>query len=662
MRTVFLQNIKPLKLNKPSGLKNLLLIAAFLSCGNAIAELRIPEIFSDNMVVQQGKKIHVWGTAKPDQHVSVYFLNNGSVVASDAKTGNWDLWLPAFKAGQGGDMTIQAGEEKIVLKNVLVGEVWICSGQSNMEFPLSAFKNLYATEINSSANNNIRFATVKDVFSNVEEKNAPLRFSWASVNPSNVGDCSAVAYFFARKLYERLKIPVGLIISSWGGTPAQAWMDETGIRDFKDYAETYNKSIKTIDLSKLNELKQQFETEFRNNKSIAAATFKTFLTTQLNTSDWEDAVLPGAWENSGHPDFDGIAAYTISFTIPDALAGEAAVLHLPAIDDIDSTYINGKFIGSQTVWNELRTYKINPGYLKAGKNTLTIWVEDDQGGGGLNNDPDNYYLDIGGKKIYLKGPAKLKLLLPLNQPGGVNLSGMQNEPCVLFNAMIAPLLPLSIRGAIWYQGESNASKYEEYRTLFPAMITRWRNRFNQGDFPFLFVQLSSYNPAIAEPPLSNWAFLREAQTMALRLPNTGMAVTIDVGDQKDIHPKRKKEVGDRLASNAFKIVYGFKNEIASGPVYIGGGNKVQVMQLHFANTGGGLMIKGNELKGFSIAGEDKVFYPATGSIYTSTSVLISAKEVKHPVYVRYAWAEAPMDANLYNKEGFPAVPFRTDKD
>lgn len=642
-------------------LRNSLLLATLFISNSLLAKLRIPDIFGDNMVVQQGKKIHVWGTALPDQHVTVSFLHNASMVASDAKTGAWDLWLPAFKAGQGGDMIIRAGEEKIVLKNILVGEVWICSGQSNMEFPLGAFKDLYAAEINSSANSNIRFATVKNVFSNIEEKNTPLRFSWASVTPFNVGDCSAVAYFFAKKLYERLKMPIGLIVSSWGGTPAQAWMDETGIKDFKDYAETYNKSIKTIDLSKLNELKQQFEADFRNKKSNAAATFKTFLTTQLNTSDWEDAVLPGAWENSGHPDFDGIAAYIISFNIPDASAGQQAILHLPAIDDIDSTYLNGKFIGSHTVWNELRTYKIPPGFIKAGKNTLTIWVEDGQGGGGLNNDPDNYYLDIGGMKTYLKGPAKLKLLLPLNQTGGVNLSGMQNEPCVLFNAMIAPLLPLSIRGAIWYQGESNASKYEEYRTLFPAMINRWRSRFNQGDFPFLFVQLSSYNPAITEPAISDWAFLREAQTIALKLPNTGMAVTTDVGDLKDIHPKRKKEVGERLAANAFKIVYGFKKEIAAGPVYQGAVAKAQAMQVTFSNTGRGLMIKGNELKGFSVAGDDKVFYPATGSIYKNTTVLISAVEVKHPVYVRYAWANAPMDANLYNKEGFPAVPFRNDK-
>lgn len=637
-------------------------LAALAGSTELNARLRVPDIFSDNMIVQQGKKIHVWGTALPDQHVTVSFLHTTSLIASDAKTGAWDIWLPACKAGQGGDMTIQAGEEKIVLKNVLTGEVWICSGQSNMEFPLSAFKELYAAEISKAANSKIRFATVKNVFSNVEEKNAPLRLSWASVTPSNVGDCSAVAYFFARKLYERLKVPVGLIISSWGGTPAQAWMDETGITAFKDYAETYDKSIKTIDLSKLNELKQQFEADFRNKKSAAAATFKTFLTTQLNTSDWEDAMLPGAWENSGHPDFDGIAAYTISFTVPEAEASQPAILHLPAIDDIDSTYLNGKFIGSYNVWNERRTYKINPGYLKPGKNTLTIWVEDDQGGGGLNNDPDNYYVDIGGKKIYLKGAAKLKLLLPLNQPGGINLSGMQNEPCVLFNAMIAPLLPLPIRGAIWYQGESNAPKYDEYRTLFPAMITRWRNRFDQGDLPFLFVQLSSFNPAITEPPVSDWAFLREAQTMALRLPNTGMAVTIDVGDQKDIHPKRKKEVGERLAANAFRIVYGYKNEVASGPVYQAAVAGRQIMQVRFNNTGGGLMIKGKELKGFSLAGEDKVFYPATGTISKNNTIRISAGEVAKPVYLRYAWANAPMDANLYNKEGFPAVPFRTDKD
>jgi sialate O-acetylesterase len=337
------------------------------------------------------------------------------------------------------------------------------------------------------------------------------------------------------------------------------------------------------------------------------------------------------------------------------------VLHLPAIDDIDSTYINGVFIGSQRVWNELRTYSVPPGILQVGENVITIWVEDGQGGGGLNEDPGNFYVQMPNRKIELKGESRFKILVPKEQIAkGVNFSAMQNQPAVLFNAMIAPLLNCTVRGVIWYQGESNASNYTEYRKLFPALINCWRQRWQQKELPFLFAQLSSYNPAIKEPEESDWAGLREAQALALQLPATGMAVTIDVGDQTDIHPKRKKEVGDRLAANAFHIVYGFKTDVPAGPLYashISEGNKII---LSFSNTGKGLMQKGDKIEGFVIAGADKKFAPAE-AVLRGNTVVVSSTAIPSPVYVRYAWANAPMNANLYNKEGFPAAPFRTDK-
>lgn len=648
-------------MNKQLVQRLFLSLAIVLNAQSMMAAIRLPQLFTDNMVIQHGSKVHVWGTATPNEKVSVSLF--GNLVETVAKAdGSWEVWFRDKLAGQRGELIVTSGMESIKLKNIIAGEVWICSGQSNMEFPLSSFKGYYEKEIKNSANNWIRYATVQNLYSNREETDAALRIGWTPVDENTVGNCSAVAYFFARKLYERLKVPIGIIISSWGGTPAQAWMDETGIKDFANYAKAYDKGIKPLDFSKLNELKQKSEEAFRQKSSVVAASFKEYLQTNYDDSGWEEVTLPGVWENAGHPDFDGLAAYRISFTLPPGSAGKEAVLHLPAIDDIDSTYINGQLIGTHRVWNELRTYKIGQGVLKDGKNMLTIWVEDGQGGGGLNNDPANYYIEIQNNKIPLKGTARLKLLLPLEQSAsGVNLSSVQNSPCVLFNAMIAPLLPLSFRGVIWYQGESNVSQYEEYRTLFPAMITRWRKRFGKDDMPFLFAQLSSYNPAVTEPVVSEWALLREAQTMTLQLPNTGMAVTTDVGDQFDIHPIRKKEVGERLAANAITKVYGAKNEIASGPVFNSTNAIVQAMQVFFDDAGSGLMIKGENLKGFSLAGEDKVFYPANGTIYGVNSVIISSDKVKDPVYVRYAWADAPLEANLYNKEGFPAIPFRTDK-
>lgn len=655
----FQKNLKQLKLSK-----RIKQLSAFIGCILFIsyvnATLKLPSVLNDNMVLQRDKPIHIWGWAIAGQKVTVSFLKKMYTTITDQK-GKWNVFLASAKAGKGGTMTISTTDDKIELKNILIGEVWVCSGQSNMEFELSSFKDFYANEINSANNDNIRYITVQNTINNKEQDDVSIKYSWCSVNPQTVLKSSATAYFFAKKLYERLNVPIGLVISAWGGTPAQAWIDTTTVKQFPNYADVYDKSLRHLDLSKLAEIKEENNKKFQQEKAKAAAEFKNYLSINYDDSKWEATTLPGNWESKGHPDFDGLAAYRIEFNVSKEDAGKEATLHLPAIDDIDSTYINGTFLGSQTVWNELRTYKIPANVLVEGKNMLTIWVEDGQGGGGLNSDVANYYIETPTNKIELKGNARLKLLLPLlSVLPGVNLSGLQNSPTVLFNGMIAPLLPLSIRGAIWYQGESNSDKYVEYRKLFPAMINNWRKRWHQGDFPFLFVQLASYNPNETEPEVSDWAFLREAQAMTRYLPNTGMAVTVDVGDKNDIHPKQKKEVGERLAANAFKIVYGYKNEIAAGPALSKAIINKNDITVQYKNIGSGLMVKGDVIHTFTIAGADKKFYPAT-AILSGNTVVVSSDKVVHPLYVRYAWASSPLDANLYNKEGFPAEPFRTDK-
>lgn len=659
MKMAFQKNSKQLKLSKR--IKQLsVFIGCILFISYVNATLKLPSVLNDNMVLQRDKPIHIWGWANAGQKVTVSFLNKMYTAVTDRK-GKWNVFLASAKAGNGGNMTISTADEKIELKNILIGEVWVCSGQSNMEFELSSFKDFYADEIKTANNDNIRFVTIENTFDNKERDDATLRVTWTAVNPQSALKSSATAYFFARKLYERLKVPIGLVISAWGGTPAQSWVDSNTIKAFKNYADIYDQSIKKLDLTKLNEIREENNKLFRQKLSVAATEFKNYTAIQYNDSEWESTTLPGNWESNGHPDFDGIAAYRIEFTISKEDAGKEATLHLPAIDDIDSTYINGVFAGSQTVWNQLRTYKIPANVLVEGKNCLAIWVEDDQGGGGLNSDAANYYIETANTKITLKGKAKLKILLPLlsNIPG-VNLSNIKTSPVGLFNGMIAPLLPLTMRGVIWYQGEENASKYVEYRKLFPALINNWRKRWHQGNFPFLFVQLASYNPNEIEPEVSDWAYLREAQAMTRYLPNTGMAVTVDVGDKNDIHPKHKKEVGERLAANAFKIVYGYKNEIAAGPALSKAIINKNNITVQYKNIGSGLMVKGDVIHTFTIAGADKKFYPAT-AILSGNTVVVSSDKVVHPLYVRYAWASSPLDANLYNKEGFPAEPFRTDK-
>lgn len=637
----------------------LLFFTLFISY-SVFAQLKLPAIFGNNMVFQQGKETNVWGWGTPQKNVSISFLHKKYVTKVNSK-GEWKIKLSAAKSWEGGNMIITSNTEKIVIANILIGEVWICSGQSNMEMTVQSFRDVYADEMKTAHNNNIRFVVVKRTFDNNEKKEVTLDRRWSAIDSSTVGDCSATAYFYAKNLQKKLKVPVGLIVTAWGGTFGQSWMDTIALRDFPNYKNIYEKTILPLDFLRLEQLQKEKETAFKNKIAEEAYNFKSSV--QINYDDqlWENSELPGNWEQKGYPDFDGIAAYRIEFTVPAANENQEADLHLPAVDDIDSTYINGVFIGSHNVWNQLRVYKVPAGILKAGKNVLAIWVEDDRGGGGLNYDEENFYLQIAGERIPLKGKAKFKLLVPLyiSSPG-INYSAIQNSPGVLFNTMIAPLLNYTFRGVIWYQGESNAARYEEYRSLFPSLINCWRRRWQQGNFPFLFVQLASYNPASKEPAISDWAFLREAQTSTLKLPNTGMAVTTDIGDRYDIHPKQKKEVGERLAANAFNIVYGFKNELPAGPLLKEAVVKNNSIVLSFKNIGKGLMIKGNDLLGFTIAGADKKFVEAKAIIKTNKVVVFNEILAK-PMYVRYAWANAPLEANLFNKDGFPASSFRTDK-
>lgn len=632
----------------------------WLTTITATAQLKLPSIFTDQMVLQYGKVVNVWGWAAPGSKVDITFMHRSYSAITNAN-GEWTIKLAAVRAGASGAMLVASGTQKIVISHILAGEVWVCSGQSNMEYTMSGFRDTYREEMAAAKDDNLRFIVVKKTYDNREWNNAQLKSNWTMIDSNSIGDCSATAYFFAKKLREKLKIPVGLIISSWGGTPAQAWMDEESLKAFPDYSRLYANEIKPLNFTTLEATRLKIEKSYLRNRADAGAAFREMTAADYNDAGWEKCNLPGVWEENGHAELDGLIAYRITFNVAAGDEHIPAVLHLPAIDDIDSAFINGVFTGTHHVWDERRIYTIPAGILKQGKNSIAIRVEDTGGGGGLNNEPAEFYVEIAGKKIMLGGAATMKILLEKQQAAnGVNFASIQNQPSVLFNTMVAPLLPATIRGVIWYQGESNAGKYVEYRTLFPALITNWRKRWGNAELPFLFAQLSSFNPGIKEPTVSNWAGLREAQSMALQLPKTGMAVTTDVGDRTDIHPKRKREVGERLAANALNIVYGFKNEAPAGPMYKSHTITGNTIAINYEYAAKGLMQKGEKLLGFAIAGDNGEFVPANAMIQGNT-VVVTAPGISTPVYVRYAWADAPLEANLYNKEGLPAAPFRTDK-
>jgi sialate O-acetylesterase len=641
-------------------MKPVLFFISLLITELSIAQLQLPSFFADNMVMQQQKTNRIWGWAKPGELVSVEF-NKNTYKSFANENGQWQIFTEPANAGSVGSLTVKSGKEQVQFNNLLLGEVWVCSGQSNMEWKMNMLGNTYTDEIKSAENDQIRFIVFNKSFSNTLQNNVTLEKNWSTINPSNTGDCSAVAYWYAKKLYQELKVPIGLVITAWGGTPAEAWTSFEGLSAFSNYTNTFVEKIKPLKLNEINRQTQLLVEKYQQSILEKASLMKELIKPEFDDSKWPEMYLPKQWELQGFPNMDGIVAYRVHFQLTDAQIKDEAVLNLPAIDDKDSTFINGILVGTNGQWDALRKYKVPVGVLKSGDNVLVIKVQDDGGGGGIDALDDRFNLVVNQQTILLKGNAKYTIIAAKEAVVG-SVGNIQNQPAALFNGMIAPILPLSFRGAIWYQGESNADNKDrsiEYNTLFPAMIKDWRNQFTQGNFPFLFVQLSSFGPLKNEPAESNWALLREAQTNTLQLSNTGMAVTIDVGNPQNIHPVLKKEVGDRLAAIALKSTYHTNSMIASGPQFKSAVfNKNQVI-ISFTNADNGLLLKGKMLKHFAIAGSDNKFIWGDASIQ-GNKIIVTHKTIAQPKAIRYAWADSPINANLFNKEGYPAVPFRTD--
>ncbi len=625
----------------------------------AMANVSLPKIFGDNMVLQRDKPVRIWGWAAPHEKVTVKFDRQTQTTKAD-KSGNWQVMLAPERAG-GPFQLVVKGKNQLSLSNILMGEVWICSGQSNMEMPIDGWGkvNNYEQEIADANYPMIRHFKVPNTVSTTL-KNDLTGGDWQICSPATAGDFSAAAYFFARELYRQLKVPIGLINSSWGGTQSEAWTSQQGFAqsdEFKPIAE----AMKPINVETM--LKQRQE---EIQKIVAKV--QGSLDSNPNTDEWKaiafddskwpSMALPGLWEGQGLPGLDGTVWFRKTVTISSADAGQPAVLELAKIDDNDETFVNGTKVGGINSYDALRKYNIPAGILKAGKNVIAVKVVDTGGGGGIYGDAAAMQLTTVKNVQSLSGEWKFRIesLLNVQNPLGPN-----DYPSLLFNAMINPLLPFTIEGAIWYQGENNAGRAFQYRTEFPLMITDWRQHWKQGNFPFYFVQLATFGSNKANSNTgSTWAELREAQTMALALPHTGMAVTTDIGNPDNIHPKDKQDVGKRLAAWALHDVYSIPGEY-TGPLYQSvklDGNRAF---LTFTHLGSDWLVKDKYgyIKGFEIAGADKKFYPAKASV-DGDKIVVSSEEVAVPVSVRYNWADDASEGNLFNRELFPAAPFRTD--
>lgn len=644
----------------------LLLVFMVTSCDGQHT-LSLGSVFSDNMVMQQKTNAAIWGRSIPGKTVAVKtsWDDKNYTAKADVK-GNWKVIVvtPAF--GGPYEIDISNGED-ISLKNVMIGEVWICSGQSNMEMPLAGWGKIkdYQKEIDDAKYPDIRLLQVKQVTSNTPLEDAEIvNGGWQFCSPESVAGFSSVAYFFARDLYKKTGIPIGVINTSWGGTIAEAWTSGTTLKTLPDFAAATAKILATDQTKALIKYSQAHKVWERNvilrDSGYAAGKYK-YITPGYNASGWKKVAVPGMWEEHGFPDFDGVIWFRKEVVIPATWVGKDMKIELGPIDDDDVTYYDGQKLGAISGYTFPRIYTVDGDKVKAGKHVITVRVYDGSGGGGFYGAKEDLFVsNTQGEKIPLAGDWQYKIGLNLkNLPAVPVPADGPNRPTVLYNAMINPFIQYAIRGAIWYQGESNADRADQYRRLFPAMITDWRKKWKIGDFPFYYVQLANYMDADQQPAASAWAELRDAQSQTLALPNTGMAVTIDIGEAKDIHPKNKQEVGHRLALIALAKDYA-QPGVYAGPVLQSFQVDGAQVLLSFKNIEGGLKSKGGDaVTGFAVAGEDQQFHWATASI-KGDKVELSSTEVPHPVAVRYAWGNNPV-CNLYNGEGLPASPFRTDK-
>lgn len=615
------------------------------------AAVRLPHFFSDNMVLQRDTPLNIWGTADKGETVAIDF--NGAALETKAgKDGKWKVQLPAMKYGGPYEMNIRGKKNAITLKNILIGDVWICSGQSNMEFNLDGALEAEET-IKNAANSNIRLLTVPKTIKTSEQADIEPA-QWVECSPETAKHFTAVGYFFGKKLEENLKIPVGLIHSSWGGTDIEPWTSWEASMNNPDYAKYKGTSVEKALGFTMADM-ERYKKALKSDKDITGKWYDS-------TKGWKKLSVPKAWDGQLGNE-DGIVWLRTEVELPDDVAGEEGTIQLGAIDDEDITFVNGTEVGRIAFWIANRNYKIKPGILKPGKNVIAVRVLDTGATGGLTGNPDQVYLEVKGKKYNLAGEWEYKPYIVTSDFGLKNYGYSPNSfASLLYNGMIAPLVGYNIKGVIWYQGENNAGRAYQYRSLFPNMIKDWRSKWGY-EFPFLWVQLANFMAVNDNPEESEWAELREAQNMALALPKTGQAVITDIGVAFDIHPKNKKDVGNRLVQAAMNIAYG-ENVLPTGPVFDKATKENNRFVLTFKNTGEGLATSDKNrygyVNGFTIAGEDKKFVWAQAYI-KDNKVIVFSDKVANPVAVRYGWANNPYDDNLVNSEGLLASPFRTDQ-
>ena len=616
------------------------------------AQVKLPKYISDGVIFQRNEKVKIWGYASPTEKVELHFKNKKYTATTNADS-IWQIILPKQKAGGPYVINIHASNH-VKISNILFGDVWICSGQSNMETNFERLKDKYPDIVKSAFNSNIRQFYVPRTYNFNKTQDDFIYGEWKEVNPDNIKQFSGVAYFFATSIYEKEKVPIGLINNAIGGAPVQSWLNEESLKMFPEYLSEALKFKNQNYIDSINSYNEKNNSDwFQNLNNTDEGLKHQWHKTNLNRSDWKSAVMPALWSTFDTTIKSGSIWLHKTFTVDKNYLNQKSRLFLGCIVDADSVYVNGVFVGSTSYQYPPRKYDIPTHLLKEGKNEITIRVIDQNGIGGFVEDKPYHFLFSNNEMINLKGAWQYKIGTQLPKIGEHVF--IQWKPLGLYNTMLFPLFHYPVKGILWYQGEAHVNKPQEYFSLMNELISIWRKGWNKPKLPVYYVQLPNFGKSKSEPTESNLAELRQQQLNLLKIKNTAMAVTIDIGEWNDLHPHNKKDVGYRLALHALKNSYHHKNIFSSGPLLKTHKIQDEKVILNFSHVENGIK-NVNSLNNFELAGEDKKYVKAI-AIINQKAVKVFSEKIQHPKYLRYAWADNPLEINFYNVEGLPASPF-----
>ena len=628
-------------------------MVGFLTVLLVKADVRLAKVFGSNMVLQRDTLVSLWGWGDPGEKVSVR-IGTKQYKTQTANNGKWKVAIGPFEAGGPYTLTV-TGKNKVVMENVVFGEVWLCGGQSNMQFTLRMLGKK-VEDIPDVENDKIRlFQAALDTDYLPKED---LKFGiWKTASGETVPDFSATAYFFGKLLYDSLRIPIGLVSINLGATAIETWMSAQALRPFPQFRGLIDRILKrNKSFEQLTEELSTYRKDWDNKYYLKGPGFdEEWYRPGLDLSDWKSITVPNFWEYEGL-DHDGAVWFRKEFDLPRNFRSDSFQINLNQIDDYDITWVNGHKVGETFGNRNWRNYKVPVKILKPTDNELVVRVFDIGGLGGFHT------AAFWGNPILLgdwKYKPGLKIEADKFPVPEVPNGSLFSYPTLLYNGNIAPITSLSIKGAIWYQGEANVQRASEYARLLPAMIRDWRKQWGYA-FPFLIVQLGNYGKEPEDPVESSWAELREAQQLALREPNTFLVTAIDIGEAEDIHPKNKEEVGRRLGHGVLELAYG-REQSTTSPTFDQMTLRDSTIEITFSHIGSGIVTKNKYgyIRGFQVAGGDRKFYWAR-AILRGDRIILSCPQVKQPKAVRYAWADNPGPLDLYSKEGLPVLPFRTD--